>query len=115
MNKLRITGKIVGYFLTVVLIFQAIAIFSGSPIDRIPFGIELIPLSLLIALDTAMRYKKPKYPYVRYMFIYDDGTTEDKIVSNDEPITVKIDKNIKAINIHYFESGKDEVKNEQKN
>lgn len=114
-RKLNAFGKVLAVFLALIIAFQGIGEFYGLPISSPIYGVELIVIAVIIIVESNYLFQKPKYPYVRYTFVYDDGTSEDRIVSNDEPIAVKIDKEIKSIKIHYFESDKDEVANEHKN
>lgn len=114
-RKLNAIGKVLAMFLALIIAFQGIGEFYGLPLSSPIYGAELIIIAVIIAVDSHYLFQKPKYPYVRYTFEYDDGTVEDRIVSNDECSMVKIDKEIKSIKIHYFESDKDEVANERKN
>ena len=115
MKLLRIIGRIAGWALAVILVFQSVQMLSGESLHGATMGTELLLLSMIVIENVIWVFSKPKRPYLRYIIVYEDGSEETRVVDAESPYMIKSNPDLiaTAISVSYFESDKDEVKNEQ--
>jgi hypothetical protein len=115
MKLLRIIGRIASWALVVMLVLQSVQMFSGESLHGEAMGTELLLLSMVVIENTLWVFSKPKRPYLKYTVFYEDGSRETYIENAESPYAINSNPKLRATNIavSYFESDKDEVKNEQ--
>lgn len=107
---MRIFGRVCGFVAGALLILQAIGVFLGYSLHGVAFGIELIALAVGCITDAFVYFKKPKHPFLRIKFCYNDGLQFERVVRADRPFDVKEDlRLLRQIAITTFESEKDEA------
>mgnify|MGYP000848846332 CR=1 FL=1 len=108
---MRIFGKVCAFVAAAMLVLQAICVFCGYPLHGVAGGVELITLAAWCVTDGIVYFKKPKHPYLRFKFIYVDGSAEGFITRADKASTTRLGTHepFDTLNISYFESEKDEV------
>lgn len=112
---MRIVGKVCGWAAAAMLVLQAISMFYGYPIQGIAGGIELIALAVSCATDAIFNFERPKRPYLEWRATYKDGIEKKFTMPAKAQFSIPAtpENPVIKLGVTYFESDKDEVKDEQ--
>lgn len=111
---MRIFGKVCAFVAAALLALQAVLVFMGYPLHGVGAGIELLVLGLGSVLDGIYWFPKPKHPFLRFSFMYGDGTKDGFVTRADH--TTQIERSLRrpfhTLYVVFFESEKDEATDE---